>query len=444
VPVTNNALLAYRDQPAPVPRNTFYGLKDRDAEKLRSDFGTITFEHDFGDSMFLRSQVRYGRSKRDSLATPPRFANNSSTAINRELRSWITEDDIWDSQTDLRKSFSTGPLDHTVVAGLALTRETNLRQNRTGPNMLTTLFNPNPDDVYTGVITLSPIIGKVTGNSVAAYAFDTARLGRHWEVTGGLRWDRFAAAGINTSAAIVKRTDRMLSGRIGLVYKPQEHGSIYASFGTSVNPSLEGLSYGTANTAIDPEKTYSFEMGSKWDLFKERLSLTGAIFSVDKNNARTPGLLPDDPPQVLDGKQRVAGLELGVGGSIIRNWQVFAGYTYLNSEIVSSHTPAEVGNQIQNTPPHSLNLWSTYVWHRLTVGGGPRFVDRRFGNNINTRHVDSYWLVDALVSYRIKEQIDVRLNMYNLADKFYFDRLGGGHVIPGPGRAAQLSTTFHF
>src|SRR5262245_16433353 len=91
VPATSVALQQYRDQPAPVPRNTFYGFRDRDHENLRSDLATVKIERDFNDSTTLRNQLRFGYSSRDSLATPPRFANNNSTTINRELRSWIAE-----------------------------------------------------------------------------------------------------------------------------------------------------------------------------------------------------------------------------------------------------------------------------------------------------------------------------------------------------------------
>ena len=43
VPVTNNVLVEFRDRPAPVPRNTFYGLRDRDFEssELRSRHAQI-------------------------------------------------------------------------------------------------------------------------------------------------------------------------------------------------------------------------------------------------------------------------------------------------------------------------------------------------------------------------------------------------------------------
>ncbi len=445
VPVTNNALVAYRDRPAPVPRDTFYGLKSRDFEKLDADLFTFRFERDINEKMTFRNQFRFGRSTRDSIATPPRFAGNNSTAINRELRSWVTEDDVWDNQTDLRAGFSTGSIGHAIVGGLALTRERNKRVTRTAGNMLTTLFNPNPNDIFPGAIVINPIVGDITANSAALYLFDTAKLSEKWEVNGGLRWDYFDADGIVTqTGARVARIDRLFSYKAGVVFKPLPIGSIYAAYGTSLNPSLEGLSYGTANTAIDPEKTYNFEVGSKWDLLRQRLSLTGAVFHIRKTNARTPGLVPGDPPQVLQGEQRVAGVELGLSGRITRAWTVFGGYTFLDSKIVDSNTVAEIGKDIINTPRNSLSVWTTYRVWKIDLGGSTRFVGQRFGNNTNTRFVEGYWVVDAMASYPLRENIDLRLNMYNLGDKYYFDRLGGGHLIPGPARSVMLSTSFRF
>jgi catecholate siderophore receptor len=447
VPATNNALVDYRDQPAPVARDTFYGFSSRDHEKLDSDLATARVDHDWSDRLHLRSQLRYGHSTRDSMATPPRFASNDSTVINREMRSWITEDDIWSSQTDLTIRFDTGGLTHSVVTGLELAHEGNLRTLRTAPNSPTTLLDPNPDDVYTGVVTVSPNVGDVAAWSAGAYAFDTLGLGPRWELTGGLRYDYFDVDGVSTAPAPVSRVDQMLSGRAGLVFKPRPNGSVYASYGTSLNPSLEGLSYSTANTQIDPEKTRTYELGSKWDFAQERLAVTAALFRVEKTNARTPGLTPDDPPQVLEGEQRVDGVELGVTGAITRAWNVFASYTHLDSEIVDSNTPAEVGKHLTNTPGDALSLWMTYalpVPGSLQVGGGVRYIGRRYGNTINTRSVPGYWIADAMASARLSRKLSLRLNVYNVTDAEYFDRLGGGHLVPGTARSALLSTSLEF
>ncbi|MGC2236985.1 MAG: TonB-dependent siderophore receptor [Pyrinomonadaceae bacterium] len=456
VPATNNALIAYRDRPAPVSRDTFYGFKDRDFEKLKADLATFQFNYAFNDNLNLRNQFRYGFSTRDSIATPPRFGNNNSTDITREMRAWWTKDETFDNQTDFTARFNTGKIEHALVAGVEFIRENNIRKLRSAPNATTTLLNPNPSDVYTGAIIFTPFAGDITADTQSVYLFDTIKFNRQFEFSGGLRWDRFDAKGVSATATAltpVARVDKMLSYRAALIYKPIPTGSVYVSYGTSLNPSLEGLSYSTSSAAVKPEKTYTLEAGTKWDLFKSRLLLTGAIFRVDKTNARTPGL-PNEPLIVLDGRQRVDGIELSATGNFTRSWSVLAGYTFLDSEIVESNAAptivngvsiSEVGKRLINTPKNSFNLWTTYQFpFRLSLGGGTRFVDRRYGNNINTRFVESYWLIDATASYQANKFVEFRLNMNNLTDKFYFDRITGGQVVPGAARSVLFSTNFHF
>lgn len=445
VPATNNALAEYRDQPAPVPRDTYYGLKSRDNEYLSTDMGTIRYEHDFSDNVTFRNQFRYAKNLRNSNSSPPRFASDDSTVINRQYRGWYADDSTLDNQTDLRARFKTGSISHSLVGGAAFTREGNTRRTlSTTGTSATTLLNPNPNDIFAEGITMSPAVGKITGKTQSIFLFDTVRLGKHWEATGGVRWERFHAEGINTSLAPVKRVDKMANTRAGLIYKPTERGSIYASYGTSMSPSLEGLSYNTVSTEIPPEKTYTVELGTKWELSQQRLLLSSAYFEVRKDNARTPGVLPEDPPQILDGRQRVNGFEVSVSGAVTRSLRVLAGYTFMNSKIQHSNTPAEVGKYFSNTPRNSGTTWITYQYKKLLVGGGPRFMGERYGNNINTRKVNSYWTMDIMGSYPIHRHLELRFNANNLNDAYYFDRLGGGHLVPGWGRSIMGTMAFRF
>src|SRR5262249_42742246 len=104
----------------------------------------------------------------------------------------------------------------------------------------------------------------------------------------------------------------------------------------------------------------------------------------------------------------------------------------------------ERGKELINTPRNAFNLWTTYRWRKLFVGGGPRYVGKRFGNNINTRFVDEYWTLDAMASYEVNKHFTLRMNWTNLTDKYYIDRIGGGHIVPGAGRALSFSTGFNF
>jgi outer membrane receptor for monomeric catechols len=45
-----------------------------------------------------------------------------------------------------------------------------------------------------------------------------------------------------------------------------------------------------------------------------------------------------------------------------------------------------------------------------------------------------------MAAVQVNSHLDLRVNMFNLTDEYYFDRLGGGHLIPGPARAASITT----
>ncbi len=448
---TNPALAAYSDQAPPVDFSNYYGLTTRDYEDTSTDLATARLERDLGSSYTLRAIARYGRTRRDSVITAPRFAAvNTSTDLNRQLQSRDMTDGIAIGQLDTIGRFATGPIAHSVAVGFEAARETSENFLRSGPAApLADLYEPDTDAPYAGPITRTGAVNDGTADSLAAYAFDTAKLGERWQVSAGVRWDRFDVSydqtAVSGARTTLQRDDDMWSGRFGVVYKPAPAASVYAGFGTSFNPSAEGLTLTAATVAIEPEKARSYELGTKWDVASGRLSLTGALFRTEKTNARTPGINPGDPPTVLDGRQKVDGFEVGATGQITRRWSVFSGYTFMDSEILESNTPAEVGQPVNNTPRHSLSFWTTVqLPGRFEVGGGAWYVGDRTNNNAGQRTAPGYWVIDATAARPIGRHLTLRLKGGNLADESYIDRVGGGHFVPGPGRSVLLTADVGF
>ena len=148
---------------------------------------------------------------------------------------------------------------------------------------------------------------------------------------------------------------------------------------------------------------------------------------------------------MLQGEQTVSGLEFGVNGSVTDRWQLFGSYTFMRSEITSSNTNAETGKEFGNTPNHSFSLWTTYRLPRsIELGGGAQYVGDRFNSNTDTRTAPAYWVVDAMAACRVTEQLTLRINGLNLANRRYIDRVGGGHFIPGPGRSVMMTADIGF
>ncbi len=152
---------------------------------------------------------------------------------------------------------------------------------------------------------------------------------------------------------------------------------------------------------------------------------------------------------MLEGEQRVQGFEFGVIGRPLPALSVFAGYTYLDSEILKSNEVVNgvsvVGNELPNAPHNSFSFWTTYdVLERWQVGTDIFYVDERFANNANTNVAPSYVRWDMTVGYRINKNIQLRLNAINLTEELYFDGVHPSHIIPGAGRTIIGTAIFNF
>ncbi len=443
---TNPALAAYSDKAPPVSFENFYGLKGYDFEHIQNDIATGILEHKFNESISLRNLSRFGRTERDSAITAPRFdAVNTSTAIRRQLQRRQIEHQVYANATDARFDFDTGPLTHALISGVEFSREEQDNRNSAQFNNqpLADLYNPNPGQLPLGP--MPPINVPWTearADTAALFVSDTLKFAEKWELLGGLRYDHIETDFTGTGG----RTDDLLSYRSGLVFKPLKNGSVYFSYGTSFNPSLEGNSGIAGNILnLDPEESEIYELGTKWDLLEERLSLSAAVFHNLKSNVRTPDIA-NTGVTVLEGEQRVNGVEFGAAGTLTKFWRVFGAYTYLDSKVENSNNPQEESNVLGNTPDHSFSVWTTFqLPFNLELGGGAQYVGERRNNNTTAARIaPDYVVFDATLAYNVNEHFSLRLNVYNIADEQYIDRVGGGHFIPGAGRSAVLTANLTY
>ncbi|MNG01411.1 putative TonB-dependent receptor BfrD precursor [compost metagenome] len=209
-----------------------------------------------------------------------------------------------------------------------------------------------------------------------------------------------------------------------------------------------------ATADLEPEENETWELGTKWELFDRRLELDAAVFRVEKTNARETMA---DGSTRLAGEQRVQGVELGVTGHITEQWDVFANYTFLDSETLKSADTAagtaKEGQALANTPPRSFNLWTSYElpagW---TLGYGARYVSERNVASSGTAKLDDYWLHNAMVGYQVNKNLDLQLNLNNLFDEDYVAQVRqtpgtaarSAAIEYGDGRSAILSANYSF
>jgi catecholate siderophore receptor len=360
-----------------------------------------------------------------------------------------------------------------------------------GAGDCTRVYAPSTGDAWTGVINRGPVSNS-TSESVGAYALDSISLTDRLLLNLGVRWDRYAVEGMNGVAASIggftqvagvwnpatytvvpEREWDFVNYQIGLVFKPTEDSSVYASYATSSTPPTiaagdQNTSGGTgtgnlATTVLDPEETTSYEIGAKANLFNDRLAVSAAAFMLTRENAAIL-VGPTSTDFAQAGEVEVRGIELGVSGNISRQWQVFGGYTWMDSELVKGPvtfvgTPpvlvpnAFEGQPLANTPEHSFSLFTTYrVTPALSLGGGAYYVSKSFGGNqggagggANRIYAPAYTRVDLFASYDLTETASLQLNVQNATDEEYIMRTNGvHHADVAPARQAILTLNLRY
>jgi catecholate siderophore receptor len=522
--------------PGPI-RHHYYGFPDQNYLKTNDDILTLKAEHEFSPNVNLHTIARAANYPRQAMITEPQICSNApasvpvggfvgslpTSAVNTKLPCAFTaasdpstivvnrnqiqvksvESDLW-NQTEVTARFKTFGVKHALVGGVEGGQEISnpIRSSYTLNNIntvpSTSLLNPDTQQPFggTGYITS---VAHTKSESVGLYFVDTLKLGRFFDLSGGVRWDRFdtqyslyqpvapPAGGTVTAPVVdsqgrpIRRVDEQPSYRAAFVYKPSSHGSFYFDYGTSFNPAAESLSLsvGLVNGTAAPEQNETYEAGAKWSFLNERLLAEGAWFRTEKDNARET-----DPTNsnniVAAGNQLVKGVQFSVVGRLPQGMDIVAGYAYLDSAVIySKFFPTAVGYPLANVPKQTFNLFVTHKlpW-RLSGGLGSNYVASRTASSTvpfiptsygpaqkfaagtapcgvtattcyevlstGMKQVPGYWIFNAMVRRPITDRLELQANVYNLLNRYYIDLPHPSHLVPGAGASALIGVNFKF
>jgi catecholate siderophore receptor len=491
----------------PVDTENYYGSTD-DRNDVNANMTTVRIEHDLAEGVTLRNTSRYGHTRQDQVLTGVNAlviaedtkSDPDTWEVNRTRQGKDQANQILTNQTNLTASFDAAGVQHDLTSGVEFIYESQLNWgvglpwNPAIPSERLTqqpanLYNPSTGDVFQPVVRDgTKTDGETTTYGV--YALDTITLDPQWEISIGLRADRFHTKTdqITRQAAVTapaiqtipvgtllgreaQVTDELLSWKLGGVYKPTEDGSIYVSYATSelppggsnfalnTDPSAQGAS-NINNPNLDPQKGTNMEIGTKWNLLNDTLFFTAAAFQSSNENeiATNP-----DGSAVAVGEKEVEGVEFALIGAITKAWQLNAGIAFMDTEIVRGNTTATnngasntEGGVIQWSPEVTFTLWNTYTFENgLVIGGGARFVDTMASSSLTSEQAQAtrsvlefgdYWVFDAMASYPINKNFTVQLNVLNLTDEEYIGSLNnsGARYYPGAPLSARVGLNFAF
>jgi catecholate siderophore receptor len=473
--------------PEPVDTENFYGFGS-DFEEIKGTMFTARIEHDFSDTITLRNTTRYGKLDQFYVLTGVNALtvtdpNPDVWTVARTRQAKFQENSLLTNQTNIAWNVSTGGVDHAVTGGFEFIDEEQYNPTYVGLGTAppANVYNPNRNDVMPDYAPVrNGVYTRGETQTAGVYLFDTMSFAEKWQFTAGFRVDSFEtdfdSAVLSTAIthptlpvgtlvpANAELEDTLFSYKVGLVYKPVENGSIYVSHAISQQPpgGTNFIFSSNPNNAnqpnLDPQKGINYELGAKWEFHEGAFAVTGAIFHTTNENELWQD--PSDPTVILQiGERQVEGIELGFVGKLTESWELSAGVADMESEIVRGLANQQ-GLQINWTPELTFTSWTTYhTPFGLSIGGGVRYVDtvsRPVSTNTTTPvpppdktnmlAAPDYWVVDAMVSYAVNDNLNIQLNGYNLADEDYVAALNnsGARYSPGTPRSALLTVNFTF
>lgn len=427
---------------------TFFGDPDHNRGTVDAHVVRARLEQELGQGLTITLSGQFADTDKYYLNLLPAGATATSVTISgydsgARRQSWIGQANlVWKGQT--------GAIGHTLLAGIEGADQNTLstRRNALFGTALTATV-PLVQRLTLPAYTWSTRVTDATSRvgSFSAYLQDQVELAPFLQVIAGLRYDRFAIdVDDRVRTRQTARRDAVWSPRLGLVLKPRENVSLYASYAKSFLPQAgDQFSALDANLqGLEPEAFRNLELGAKWDV-TPLLTLTAAAFQVDRTNTRVadplnPGFF------VLTGTSRVRGLEASLAGKFGERWHGTLGYTYQEGEIRSATSAAPAGRQLDKLPHHQFSAWTRYdLTARLGLGLGLVHQSGQLATISNQVRLPGFTRIDAAAYYDLSDRFALQLNVENLTDtRYYPSAHTDNNIATGKPLSARLTARVKF
>ncbi|WP_028376800.1 TonB-dependent receptor [Leeuwenhoekiella sp. MAR_2009_132] len=279
----------------------------------------------------------------------------------------------------------------------------------------------------------------------SAYASDVINILPELSAMLSLRVDRFS----NNNHA-----QTALSPKFGLVYQPiLDKVSIFANYmnGFSNTAPVEELAAGiTTLRTLDPEQANQFEVGTKFNLYKNRISATLSYYDIQvKDKTLRVDVDANNYFFTQNGTQESKGFEASLIANPIDGLNLIAGYSYNDSKLVEGAADFKGLRPESAGPENLMNLWASY---QLTAGkleglgfgfgGNYASENKIFNRNLGgTFTLPEYTILNSSIFYGTSDY-RISLKLDNITNKSYYK--GWSTISPQNKRSLLANFTYNF
>ncbi len=427
----------------PISRSFYVGDDQYEHFTREQESIGYQFAHRLNDNWSVKQNFRYMQINTDyqeiqgsSLEADQRTLDRNAYSSRENLNTVALDN-------RLEGHFATGPVDHTLIAGVDFqySHWRNFTRYGNAPTLdilapnssQAALFNFLPPPVFQNAVQAQSQVGIYAQDQIAFHGFNLLLAGRQdWYDND----TNNRLTGVDSDASA-----RHFSGHVGLNYVFDNGIAPYVSYSTSFQPTA-----GTSRTgqAFVPTTGEQYEAGIKYQPRGVNALFTVAAYNVTQNNVTTTD--PVNPLfSVQTGQVRSRGVELSAVTSPLPGLNIRAAYTHADTKVTRSNVANTVGKQLANVPADTVAVWTAYTMQGgplegLTFGGGLRYVGPAYATPQNTISIPDYTTVDALVSYDLGHAFPrvagavLSVNGTNIFDKRYESVCGALGCYYGLGR----------
>lgn len=444
---------SFRGRPIDTDASTFFGDPAASHADVRVSTAVSTIAHRFTPGLSLRNHSRLASYDKVYQNVFPGAVNVTGDQVSISAYNNATRRRNLFNQTDLVFTKAAGTVRHTLLVGMELGRQSSENYRATGyfNDAATSVSVPVAEPTIAIPVTFRQSAtdgdNEVENASASFYVQEQLEFASRWQVIAGLRHERFDLRYHDRrTGGDLRRTDDMISPRLGIVFKPVSPLSLYSSYSVSHLPGSgdQFASLTDVTRALEPERFNNGEVGAKWEL-ADRFALTAAAYRLDHTNTRARD--PNDPARIVQtGRQRTTGVEFGASGQVVERWEIAGGFSRQRAVITSATAAAARGATAAMVPGTTVSLWNKVRISRpWALALGVIHQGEMYAAVDNSVTLPAYTRVDAATFVKLHEHVRAQLNVENLLDERYFATAhNNNNITPGSGRAVRLSLVTSF
>lgn len=458
----DRGITSFMGRPVDVDRSQFFG----DPRRSYANVDVLAFnsliEHKFDTGVTLQNRTNYATYDKFYQNV---FANGGLDDVLNEVSlgaySNATKRENVFNQTNLLYSLNTGPIAHTLMAGIEVGRQETHNRRATGLFNNSLAMTSLPVS-FSNPITHVPItfrtrnggrdgdvdaLNRSVVNVTSLYIQDQIEIIPQLQAIVGVRYDLFEVdfQQKNGLREHLKTRDDLIAPRFGLIYKPITPVSFYATYSQAYVPragdQLTALNVTTET--LKPEKFTTLETGVKWDI-RPDLAFTAAVYQLDRTNVINSVV---GGQTFLTKGQRTEGVEVSLSGQLTSNWSVMGGYAYQVGEITSDiQGVAKKGASVAELPRHTFSMWSRYdITPSIGAAFGVIHRDSMLASLTNRVTLPDFTRVDAALFTQFTKSFRGQLNIENLFNTKYFASAQNDfNIAPGSPIAIRATLIANF